>query len=93
MTDHHLLVVANQFDETVGGLETHLQELLPRLAEEGVRVTLYTFDKSFNELEVGEPELDIAGPDRAVQPGESHSRHDGEGRAAVLAEVRVHAGR
>lgn len=36
----HLLVVANQFDETVGGLETHLQELLPRLVERGVRVTL-----------------------------------------------------
>ncbi|MDO5500316.1 MAG: glycosyltransferase, partial [Propionibacteriaceae bacterium] len=40
MSTHHLLVVANQFDETVGGLEIHLQELLPRLVDRGLCVTL-----------------------------------------------------
>ena len=31
-------------------------------------------------------------PDSAVRSGESHSRHDGQGRVSLLAPLRVHAG-
>src|SRR6476660_4566100 len=49
----HLLVVSTNYAESRGGVEEHLQALVPRLVDRGVRVTLGYLGSERRVLESG----------------------------------------